>query len=640
MRHADARRSRLGVWCEPHPAQVIRHRLPRLTMRSLLLWCFPLLALLAHPATCADFVSAASGRLTVETVDHELSTPLGPLPVKRLYRDAAQPASRGWTLDITLRIDVVDEQRVLVMRGNAPIAALESRDGKAFEGDGGWQGQRDGTQWRVRWPNATLSLGDGSGREVSRTDANGNAMAFVYDGAGRLARAIALADRGLTFGYSDKGLLAEIRDAAGRRVLYRHDATGNLVEVISTDERRTTYGYTPDGRLNSIVEPTGETIAFRYDDSGRVVARTSSNSAALSFVYGAATRITRSDGYWLETRYDADQLPLSSVDSLGNRQGWSWNAQRQLVGASFSDGSVIANDYDGAGRVVTQRTSRGRSLAFGYDGAGLRPRILDSNGAVTRFGYDGRGNLIEATTPAGRTTRFAYDAQGRRIAATDGAGRTTRFEYDVAGNLVRQTNPDGGIAAWEYDVAGRLVRERDAAENAWIYRYTPQGWLTSVTTPGGYPLAYAYDPAGRVVTETVGSRVVRYRYNAAGRLAAIESDDGSRLAFAFDALGNLARVTDELGRITAIESDALGRPVQRFHRVPASRGPTPQTVRWNRSASAKPVGPSLPILPRTPHGSSIPLESQRGLCVTHSVASPPSRCRAAGRSAGITTSTA
>ncbi len=207
---------------------------------------------------------------------------------------------------------------------------------------------------------------------------------------------------GTTPGATDYGLLARIDSSSGPWVKFTYLA--NLLRTVEANDGRTvTYGYdSVRSNLTSVTQPGGLTYTFVYSPEGN----------------RRITRVTRSDG------------------------------------------RVLENDYDSAGRVTIQRATVDPS----------RPNVLVQNAA------------------------FDYSQPGKTI-VTDAYGRKTVYEH--TNGLI--------TAIREFSTA-------PTANNANALRTTTRQWFSATdTSPGAYPraLKQTTDPRG-LVTD--------YKYDSDGNI--------------------------------------------------------------------------------------------------------------------------
>jgi YD repeat-containing protein len=231
--------------------------------------------LLAMAASASDiYVSPRTGEITFIRTDHKLPTPFGRLPITRSY-DANEKAGilgPGWRLELLSEIRFLDQSRFAVVQAGIPVLFQKVRNLQRFEGPMGARASLEGKEWVVRSSDGSSSRYDEKGREILRTDSNGNKISFAYDAGGRVSEIAAVAGFALKFRYGANGRLAAIADSCGRNSEYQYDASRRLSQVRDADGWATIFSYDAGSRLSGIQFPSGEKVQLAYDGSNRVSA--------------------------------------------------------------------------------------------------------------------------------------------------------------------------------------------------------------------------------------------------------------------------------------------------------------------------------------------------------------------------------
>jgi RHS repeat-associated protein len=540
-------------------------------MSSKFVGCLLLAAACMGIATATSAIAAGVevapnvGKVMFTQRDHELPTPLGPAAFTRSYdADAAAGLlGAGWRLDIVSELQTVGKSALLLLRSGGVVGFRRTGSSGIFESDTGAHASLSKTEWVIEFAGGAVSHFDAQGRELSRADANGNALTFTYDGKSRLASVRAVDGRPLTLQYYSNDRLASVTDAVGRAATYRYDTAQRLVEATDAKGWTTTYAYDMRGRIAQIAFPDGETVHIAYDAQGRVSDQSSSRSPALTYSYtGNTTKVAQPDGFWRETVYDPQERPIQMRDSAARSQHWSWDASGRLTSILYPDGSTQRYQYDLMGRTIREESGSGDVIEITYRGKTEQPVSITLNSATTKFTHDARGNVLTATSPAGRAALYSYDKAGRVITVADGEGRMTRFEYGADGNVIKQVNPDQSSESWIYDTSGRLIGSVDPSGATTEYQYDAHGLLAAVVAPGGGRSVFEHDSFGRLTAESGAGRTFRYSYDVNGRLSRITYPEGTASSLAYDAAGRPAAWTDALGLVTKKEYDSLGRLIR------------------------------------------------------------------------------
>lgn len=341
------------------------------------------------------------------------------------------------------------------------------------------------------------------------------------------------------------------------------------------------------GRVTRSTDPLGRTIHYLYH----------ANDIDLLEVRGANNDLL---GKWT---YNAQHLPLSSMDGSGQKTTYTYNTQGQVLTVTdplnhtttFSytggyltqiDGPLYgANDvttftYDGYGRLRTAKNSELYTLTYDYDALNRPTKVTypdgtyeqvtwdkldpilsrDRLGRWTRRAYDSRRQLVAETDPAGRTTRYDWCSCGSLTAITDPAGNKTEWTLDLQGRPTRKTFADGKFIDYIYESAtSRLQARIDSLNQATTYTYNVDDTLqrmdyTAAVVPTS-SVSYTYDTAyPRVTGAQNGWGTLVYTYNpfitdplgtpvtGGGRLAAVTNNVWTDSAITY--------VYDEVGRVT------------------------------------------------------------------------------------------
>ena len=238
------------------------------------------------------------------------------------------------------------------------------------------------------------------------------------------------------------------------------------------------------------------------------------------------------------------------------------------------DRTLVSFRYDrktGRPVRVTDRLGNHRLLDYDADGrcTKLSRRaggLLSSAEPVRSFAYDRKGRLtvvseLDADGKAVRTTSLAYDRAGRPSRVSDGC-RTLAVSCAPSG--FPSSLKDGfASVSFSYDRYNRLVETVDPCGIVTRRTYADHGGLAKVERLDGKDVlssvAVAYDGSGRPVSVTdQDGRVTACDRDALGRIVKERYADGAEVAYGYDALGRLERVVDENGHEIAFGWDRFG----------------------------------------------------------------------------------
>jgi YD repeat-containing protein len=371
--------------------------------------------------------------------------------------------------------------------------------------------------------SATSSNPTANFQQSSSSDAQGNATAYIYDGAGNLLQ-------------SSDAL------AATAKVTYNSDGTPATSTDPMNGSNSTTYGYT-DGNheLTKVTPPTGNSLrpgALTYDGFGRLLTTTDGAGNTTAYTYDLADRITK-------VAYTGGSQPVTvtyAYDGAGN-----------LKTRVDSSGTTTWT-YDGR-NLVTSRTatSGGGTLTYGYDLDANLTTVIDPNpkemggSATTTYSYDTRNLLDEMIDPTGGQWRFAYDADGRRTTTWFDTNSTESTwvgkmmtTYDSSGRISRiQAFTNNDLAAdvdtsycYSPFVSGKSCPTASASTDTSLVQYaTGDPWWVSSPTVS----VNSYDKGNRLtkVTNNVNGMTSSYGYDADGNLTSA-NDNGTAATWSFN----------------------------------------------------------------------------------------------------------
>ncbi|GAB2811316.1 polymorphic toxin-type HINT domain-containing protein [Lentzea nigeriaca] len=293
---------------------------------------------------------------------------------------------------------------------------------------------------------------------------------------------------------------------------------------------------------------------------------------------GPITQVTSSSGRWVRFSYDdANPAKVKSVeDNLGRRVSYTYLPTGQLESVTNTEGGVtkytwdakgllktitdpretrfLLNEYDDKDRVKSQTAADGGVTKFEYtdvNGAITETRMIDPRDAVRRFVFNDKGQVVSDTkaygTPFAQETITEYETNGVRVkSTTDALKRKTSYVYDAKGYVKESTvladTPNARTQKFDrLGPNGELTKHVDDYTKETIYELTARGAVKSVTDPLGRKTLFEVNERGQVtkVTDPAGkSRITDYSGTDA------------------------VRTTDELGKVSTIGYDVIGRKVR------------------------------------------------------------------------------
>lgn len=313
-----------------------------------------------------------------------------------------------------------------------------------------------------------------------------------------------------------------------------------------------------------------------------------------SAVDGTLTRITSSNGRYIDFTYDGNSRITQARDNALRTVGYTYDAVGRLWKVTDPDLGVTEFAYDGADRLRTIKDPAGAiALTNEYDLSGRVIRQKQADGSVFQFAYTiGAGGAItqtDVTDPRGFVRRVTFDAKGywltdtravgkpeqqtvtvQRNASThmitsytDGLGRRTTYAYDTSGNLTGVTRlPDtlNVTTTMTYDpVFSQLATTTDPLLHTTTYGYDAQGKLESITDHLSHATTFTSNSRGQVttITDASGMRTLQYTQ---GHPTGFINGANETLTRTFGVAGQVLTLVDPLGNTTTYQYDGALRP--------------------------------------------------------------------------------
>ncbi|HWS90118.1 MAG TPA: Ig-like domain-containing protein [Pyrinomonadaceae bacterium] len=427
-------------------------------------------------------------------------------------------------------------------------------------------------------PVLSIEYADSAGTET-RTDGNGHASVYRFDGLRRLVSLTNAEQKTKNFVYDGIDLLQE-SDFKQQFVNYAYDPVSRVTQVIDRAGQATLVSHSDvGGYTRKVTDRRGNSRTETHDALGRLLSVKAGAEAVAAF------------------EYDENGNRKAMTDGRGNRTVYEYDALNRLKSASHSGLQVESYTYDGVGNVLTYHDGRGGKVVMTYDGLDHPKTRDDGAGNVTTYKFDGEGLLLERTDPKGQAyrTSFSYNALRSLESVADAAGSEWRFTYDNNQNLKSLRDPRTHTVNYDYDELDRPRSVTQPGGLATTYRHDPNGNLELLTDPSGQKLVTTYDaldrpltashegtggnlsldyqfghdPEGNLVsvTETApaaaggtaATRSYSRTYDARNRLLSSTDPRGRAVSYLYDAADNVLSFTDAAGKKTGYEYDPLNR---------------------------------------------------------------------------------
>lgn len=305
----------------------------------------------------------------------------------------------------------------------------------------------------------------------------GNALAYGYDGAGRLVAIVRQAGCGAVQPIEQT---LYTLDAAGHRI---QELRQRLVSGSPVTDATTSYAYTTTCHLDSMTagDPGNpslqSTTQFAYDCDDNLISVWDPNhnqpaAPSASYSYDPLNRLTQvlqpwggAGGGMAVTTYAYDlEDHLAAVTDAERNQTTYVTSDRDLPTRQTSPVTgVTTSAYNAHGALVQQTDARGVVMT----------RQLDPADRPTQVAYSGDPTL---------TTTFVYDTT--TAAGTHPIGRLS--------SIAKGSGAAAAVIAFTYDLFGRTLQD-----GALGYLYDANGNRIAIAYPGNVTACYAYDAADR-----------------------------------------------------------------------------------------------------------------------------------------------
>ena len=438
------------------------------------------------------------------------------------------------------------------------------------------QAQPDGTNQSWTYNGNTTTFQDEAGSRWSRST----------DGLGRLVKVLEPSSSSRSpsietdYGYDalDNLLSVNQKGASGETAhtrAFTYDSLSRLVQAYNPESGWTCYGTVPSGST-----PGGSNCTESYDANGNLIYKTDATGMTIGYGYDALNRMiskgasdadnmrgwfyydtgTNGIGKLSSENRNAVGGETYSYDVMGRISGTTWinyqagNAPQtgmavlyDLAGnprqLTYPDGRVIANAYDGAGRLstVTDATANGSSEVYfqasssplfsgvpsgEYWASGALANLKLGNGVTETFGVNDR---LQPCRIAATTTWVPANTSGGNL-----LDRQNYYQTSPASPCGKQTANNGNIDS----IADTVV-------TGWSQNFT-YDYLNRITSgarsDSGYNMSFTYDSFGSMLPSDNIHGSLNYSRNPANNQLLLNTTN-----FQYDGAGRLAQVPNPLG---------------------------------------------------------------------------------------------
>ncbi len=269
----------------------------------------------------------------------------------------------------------------------------------------------------------TLQLDD-AGRVLSRTAPNGNTSFYTYDPyTGQVASEVDPLGNRTQYQYDEKGNLVATTDSKNQMVQYDFDEMGNTIGAYAIDlTDGSNDGCQSTTNFQAFCPATTTLFTATFDETGKQSSTTDGSGNVTVFHYDANNLVVRTETI---AAIDPTVILVESTTLSANDFPTMAQTFRQLPSGSITSLNQSERQFDGSGRVLSERTPTGQRAAVEYDAAG-RPvitRSIDLNSEVLVsyqiFDDQDRPSIQTNPVPEGQTPvsgkRFHYDLSSQII---------------------------------------------------------------------------------------------------------------------------------------------------------------------------------------------------------------------------------
>lgn len=329
--------------------------------------------------------------------------------------------------------------------------------------------------------------------------------------------------------------LVAMSDRYGNRYTLTRDANHNLTKITTSNGRYVELTYDATNRITQAKDNIGRTVGYVYDTSGRL------------------QKVTNPTGGLTQYTYDTSNRMLTIKDPKLQ--------------------TYLTNQYDTNGRVIKQTLTDGGFYTFAYtlgaNGKVTQTDVTDPRGNVRRVTFNASGFTLTETVALGKpeqqTTTYEREAGTNKIlSVTDPVGRKSAYTYDALGNISQVTHLFGTSAAvttsFTYEPTyNQIATVTDPLNHTITYGYDVKGNVTSVTDALNHHATLTYDQWGQILTVSDDLQNTRSFEYSAGDLVRITDPEGFVTTRFADDVGRLLSLTDPLGRVSRYEYDGMDR---------------------------------------------------------------------------------
>lgn len=377
------------------------------------------------------------------------------------------------------------------------------------------------------------------GQVETRTDETGIVDKFVYDGTNE-ELLTSTHDFGVgqlnletAFDYNDWGDVTSITDPRGNTTTFEFDKERRM--TLKTEctpfEFESTWVYDDNGQKTSFSRETGEidpalqTWQWLYFANGMTRTITDPAGNETNFEYDTVGRLSKridaENRIWVY-QYDAVGRILFVIDPMGK----------------ISE----ARTYTNNGFLETITDARSNVTSYEYDGFDRLKKRIYPDDTFEGYTYNANNQVLTLTTRAGDVITNTYDVLTRLETRDPASLPLQTMTYDLAGRLEKlntpsSADPTSGDYEWFYDTAGRLLTQKMPDAREVTYELDENGNKTKLIWPDSYYAEYFYDELNRLTDIKLngsGTAAVHFDYDDLSRRTLITYENGCTCSYAWE----------------------------------------------------------------------------------------------------------
>ena len=342
---------------------------------------------------------------------------------------------------------------------------------------------------QVTSPGNIIAYTQYNGLTTTSIDPNGNKVARITDGFGRLK---------YIHEYSGNTIYATS--------VFTYDTADRLTKT--TDARNNVSELTYDdlGRKTGMTDPDMGTWMYQYDALGNLLAQTDARGCVLQFAYDNLNRIKSKTNAGtncglptdVDYFYDSDNPSTGNYDPIALDQfgfrtkmtdpsgstKWEYSnygrtvIERRTIGSVPEKSSTTASDW--LGRVLSVQYPDNQTVFYKYDALG-RAKSFGANAAgndLASIGYNQLSQIMNVNMGNGARIENQYDMTTHRLDNRSAfKGNSTfldfDYQYDPAGNITQLTDHVlDETHTYQYDFLNRLTSAEAVNDTDFAYRQT------------------------------------------------------------------------------------------------------------------------------------------------------------------------